>query len=434
MIYIIILISLGAVCIRQVKYKDAIICPLTLFLVWYTLCLFGAYLHLDRRNELSNEIMLYNLVSIIFVIISWYFTTHIKRRKNNRLDEHIKYYRVIRRDVLYILSIVVLGYSIIQFFGSSFNLYMSGMSTAEIRAEHLGENSIMSNPLASFVDGSVFGALRIALMVIVTLEWFNAPNRDTRLLVINAISIVIRSFTGSDRLYLFDFIVVLVICFIFYKKRTSIIKRKTIELKKRPVNKIGLILVGILAVSTIIFMTNERQGDIGLLYSIYGNFTCGFQIFDTVLEKMQIADTYTFGITTFSGFIVLINIVLAVLNLPQITLVNEINRYDVPFWNIGGRNFANGYLPYIAHFYLDAGIIGIIIGSIIFGSIIGTAYRNVKVKCDAKYDAYFMMSMLLTFRTTLRWYYTRTDYCIALLYIFLLYKFVSQRVNLNIEK
>lgn len=166
---------------------------------------------------------------------------------------------------------------------------------------------------------------------------------------------------------------------------------------------------------------NQRQANSELIDVIYSEFTCGFQIFDIIVDKIDASGIMTFGISTFTGFIVLINLILAYLGFGQIPFVNEINKYDVPFWNIGGGHMNNGYLPYFVPFYLDLREFGIFIGSIFLGFLMARIYKKLKVNNSSYYQSLYLMLILLLVRLTLRFYFTRSDYIMAIVYTIFLY-------------
>lgn len=310
---------------------------------------------------------------------------------------------------------IELGYEVC---GCIYQLYKSGTSTADIRGVYLTTNTINSGSLWSLFDGPIFGALRIAVTNIVVIQWFSGKSKDWKLLLINLLSLLIRSFVGSDRLFLFDFVFVFVFGFLLNHKRRRSFEQTKKEMRKK---RIFLFVFVGLVIAVILYFTNQRQANSELIDVIYSEFTCGFQIFDIIVDKIDASGIMTFGISTFTGFIVLINLILAYLGFGQIPFVNEINKYDVPFWNIGGGHMNNGYLPYFVPFYLDLREFGIFIGSIFLGFLMARIYKKLKVNNSSYYQSLYLMLILLLVRLTLRFYFTRSDYIMAIVYTIFLY-------------
>ena len=399
--------------VRQKKYRDAILCPMTIYSIIFISCLTAAYFHIDNRNELSLRRVLYSTFSFFIVILTYSVI--------ERTHVHISYKRCeneVDSSILYFLSILVLLYNIYSFFTGTYQLYKSGTSTADIRGVYLTTNTINSGSLWSLFDGPIFGALRIAVTNIVVIQWFSGKSKDWKLLLINLLSLLIRSFVGSDRLFLFDFVFVFVFGFLLNHKRRRSFEQTKKEMRKK---RIFLFVFVGLVIAVILYFTNQRQANSELIDVIYSEFTCGFQIFDIIVDKIDASGIMTFGISTFTGFIVLINLILAYLGFGQIPFVNEINKYDVPFWNIGGGHMNNGYLPYFVPFYLDLREFGIFIGSIFLGFLMARIYKKLKVNNSSYYQSLYLMLILLLVRLTLRFYFTRSDYNMAIVYTIFLY-------------
>ncbi len=413
MILILCFFTFLLVTVRQRNYRDALVCPITLYAMFYTICVFGAFLALDNRNELSERLIFYSLLSFIVVVLSYSFFERTKvsisyRKSNIEVDPKL----------LYILSLLVLGYFLYTFVTSTLPMFLRGVSTAELRRLHLTGDGSETNLLALIIDGVICSGLSMALSNIIILDWFTGRNRDVRLVAMNGLILIVRSLNGSDRLYFFDFVFLVFFAYMITNHRTlSIIE--SIRVKRK--NKKMMILIASVAIFGILYMTNQRQSDTKLFDVIYSEFTCGFQIFDICIDKMDAAGIYTWGITSCAGIIILINLILAFLGLPQISLINEINKYDVPFWNVGGGHNNNGYLPYFAHFYLDMGVLGIVLGSIIFGAIMASVYKKVKYNDGTYNKCLYLFVILLIARCTLRWYFTRIDFIMAIVFTMFLY-------------
>lgn len=411
--------------VRQKRHRDSLICPATIYAAIFIGCLTAAYFHIDNRNELSMRIVLYSAVSFFVVLTTYYIIEHTRpnisyRRCTNEVDS----------SVLYLLSIIILIYNIYSFVTGTYQLYKSGISTADIRSVYLTTDTINSGSLWSLFDGPIFGSLRIAVTNIVIVQWFNGKSRDWKLLLINVMSLIFRSFVGSDRLFLFDFVFVFIFGFLLNQKKDLIHRITKREQRKRW--KILILFVG-LAVGAIVFFTNQRQGNSELVDIIYSEFTCGFQIFDLIVDKIDESGIMTFGISTFTGVVVLINLILAFLGLDQIPFANEINKYDVPFWNVGGGHMNNGYLPYFVPFYLDLREVGILLGSIFLGFYMARTYKKLKKYNTMYHQCLYLMLIMLLIRITLRFYFTRSDYIMAIIYTMCLYswkfRFNKRRKN-----
>ena len=106
--------------VRQKKYRDAILCPMTIYSIIFISCLTAAYFHIDNRNELSLRTVLYSTFSFFIVILTYSVI--------ERTHVHISYKRCeneVDSSILYFLSILVLLYNIYSFFTGTYQLYKS---------------------------------------------------------------------------------------------------------------------------------------------------------------------------------------------------------------------------------------------------------------------------------------------------------------------
>lgn len=411
-----IIFVVAYILLRQHNYKDALVCPITQYLMWYTLCLFLAWLRLDGKNELSFENMSMNFISIIIVFLTFQFVMRVKSSVMYE-TEYVRAPIKISNTVLYIVAIISFGYSVYQFLNGTALLYLSGLSAAEIRGEYLVNGSVFDSPMSYIID-EIFNGIRIVLMIIVTQRTLKGEIKSPFLMGLVVINVAIRSFVGSDRLFLFDFCFILLISFINLGA-DQLSEELLYKIKKNRRYIVGAaIIIGFIAV----YFTRERQESISIANALFGNISCGFQIFDVVKPKMDISGVQTMGITSLDGIFIIINCILAFLGLPQIENINEINKYDVPFWNIGGENYFNGYMPYVSYFYLDGCWIGVVVGSIALGVFFASVYKRfIYRKNDWDIFMYYMCVLVIV-RTSLRFYFSRADFIWAIIIGAILFK------------
>ena len=70
---------------------------------------------------------------------------------------------------------------------------------------------------------------------------------------------------------------------------------------------------------------------------------------------------------------------------------------------------------------LNLVITGIFIGSIFLGFLMARIYKKLKVNNSSYYQSLYLMLILLLVRLTLRFYFTRSDYIMAIVYTIFLY-------------
>ena len=233
MLYFWIFILMVLCLYRHIVYKDVFKCPLTIFLLFYTGCLFFASLHMNNKNELTWENIAVNILSMTIVAISFCFFSKIKIKMQNKECVNMYKQRTISINMLYLLAVILLIFSFKQFMSGTVLLYLQGYNMGDIRGIYLTTDSIISSPISAFID-TVFGGLRIVLLIITAHLFFSGEKRIKWLLLLVTIDVLIRSLTGGDRLFIFDYCIVFATTYFVSKKE---------EISKRVLQKIRRIVI-----------------------------------------------------------------------------------------------------------------------------------------------------------------------------------------------
>ncbi|MGU8132234.1 O-antigen polymerase [Clostridium perfringens] len=407
------------------KYKR-LICPCFIFIAFFTICTLVGSLTIHGQNKAKDSTYFLIWISLVVYSISFSLVYKFKKVRNKRNTfENIN----INKKIIYLLAIISIIITITQF-SRSFNLLINGMNISEIRGEYWTGTSITTNALDDFIQTTINGGVMLALIIITTIEFFFNEKKDYKLLILVIINVVLRTLTTSGRLLMYDFLITMIFCY-FYFRIIKIRKNKwTINFKKIFKLYIPVIICIFLLVYLSKFLTGQRQSDITFLNAVYDDFTCFLPLMDHVIDLLNQNGHITYGISSFDGIIIIINVILSFLGLPQVLEANIINIYDVPFFNIGGGNYANAYVSYIFYFYLDARLIGVILGNIFFGSLSAIIYKNLLYRPGKRELAMYLFLNYIIFRTMIRWQFSTGSVYIELLILTLFYKY-GNRIKLK---
>lgn len=202
------------------------------------------------------------------------------------------------------------------------------------------------------------------------------------LLIISILNIFIHSSIGNGRMIIFDFICYTILLLVFNNinshKITNVIK----------VIKIRYIIVFLLA---LYFITLSYANRVGIELSInnFGNilfknieqgilyFTGPFVALDTFLDKYSNMNyAYTIWKCTFSGISEVIGNILLSIGINFNTGANIIGDIATKNIYISQTHQFNAFYTSIFNFYLDAGLIGIIIYSFLFGTMVAVVFNR----------------------------------------------------------
>lgn len=406
------------------KYKDKL-CPLNIFVPFFTVCTFLGSLALYGKNQGSTLTYVLIFLSILTYFISFEVLSkiHISKPKRTAGWENFEYTEVSKKFI-YFLAIFSLAVNTSKFI-KALPLLLSGLSLGEVRGEYLTGTVIVQSAMASFIDAGISSGALLALMIVVSIELIFDRKKDIVLFLLVFINVLVSTFSTGGRLLIYDFAVLLVFSFFCYRSffAGDTIANTVAEIrnnKKTRKTVVFMIAVGIAALITI---TIERQGQTEFfMEALYADFSCFVPLMSKTLEMVQNSGDLTLGISSFDGVIIIINIILSLLRLPQITGVNTINKYDAVFLNIGGSNYANAYVSYIFYFYLDGRVIGVILGNIFFGIMSAKIYQRLKREPGKRSVAMFLFLMYLIFRTMIRWSFNQASVVIALVLLLIIYK------------
>lgn len=424
MVYAIVLIGVFTTLYSATKYKD-ILCPLNVFVPFFTVCTYFGSLAWYGKNQGSLLTYTLILISLITYLISFEIIGHMRVKNGRSKSEwHGFEYTTLSRQFLYFLAIISLALSLSKFM-RALPFLLSGVSLRNLRSEYFTGSAITTSALGSFLDSAVNGGIRLALMIVAAIEIIFEKRKDAFFFLLVLLNVAVSSLATGGRLIIYDFAIMLLFSLLCYK---SLFKSETIanslrEIRNNKKTRKYIMFLLVIGVISLITITLQRQASSEtFVQSLYNDFTCFVPLMTKTLDMLSSRGDLTLGVSSFDGIFIIINIILAMLRLPQIKSVNTINIYDAPFLEIGGGNYANAYVSYIFYFYLDARIIGVVLGNILFGVMSYRIYKKLKTEPSKRSVAMYLFLNYLIFRTMVRWSFNQAAVFIALFMLLLIYK------------
>ena len=334
----------------------------------------------------------------------------------------------INYPVVYLVGIIVLVYLIVESIVAFF-AYRSGVQMNELRSSMMGYSTtgyasgmalLRQGPLAliySFVFLPGFYSLLLVTSVDVIIG-----QKNRLLIVMSIVAVVLKNYAEGSRMCLTHLVLYFTLLLLIYKR--GVLSPKAKKWIKRTV---VIIVVGFLVVSNIRFSESEKT----MAQQLYMYFTCTVPLFDYWLAFEKSTGIHTYGAVSLLG---LLRFPCNILKMVGITfptvILNNANEIAVnwdSFVNIGPKLNYNSYVTLFLYFYKDAGILGVIIGSLLFGFVCGRTYKNlkqevVKGKTPLRLTYVYVLLGCFIIQSYIRFFFSRTDYAMILYYALIFFK------------
>ena len=396
--------------VSQLNTKD-LVNPIFLFSMYWFFILFMAFLGLKGFNVANDYTLLVYFSGILsFGIGGILLDKRYIKISNSGSDERKE--TSLNTKMFYTICILVLGYSFIKFM-RVLPFIQQGLSFGDIRSLYWSLGSgITTNALDYFIDNTINKGLQLVIFTVASAEI--ASKNKSRLLIffLIAIALLTASISGG-RLVFFDVLIIIFMSFFIFKRKIQI-SSKTKKL---------ITTVVVCSIICMVYLTNQRQGSEGFLLALYGNFTLNVPLMNHVILAVKESGDITYGLTFLKGFIEPVFAVLNALNIANIPeSISTLSKYIVPFFDIGGNNVANAYTSAFFYFYLDGRIIGVIIGSTLYGIICMHFYNRMKKNFNPQDVALYLLVIDTIFRSMISFSFSVSSYVLALIIIPLMYR------------
>lgn len=315
--------------------------------------------------------------------------------------------------LVYVLSFIVLIFSVVSAAGAISEV-LSGANFSAIRSDYHTYTSSESVYMYYF-RSYVISPLRY-VVIISTIIGILKREKIGKTLVINTIFIIIlQAITSGGRYILMNTIFMIVCGISLFTDRERITRKQ----------KLGLLIIVVLFSYIIVFLTNDRAT------YLTKNMTVGERLYETIFTYFAGSVTYlgeviettptivgsTFGVNFFAGFIIPIFVILNFMHLiPYPAVFNVIGTYACAVLKIGPSTYYNAMPTIFGYFYIDGGVILVLIESLLFGYICKRLYIRSGTGNILMSALYILIFMQICNSST-RWFFYSPDYCLAFLYL-----------------
>lgn len=381
--YVIIVFTLLCVFFSFNKERN-IYNPMTLFFMYWFLVITLASLELYDIYSVSQEAYLLIAIGLFSFAIGYSIT--LKNTQSNRSERRAGY--EVKYKLFNIINILIILFLLLRLLDllllvsqgvSWWNIRL--MVTATEKDLNLwGGNEFNLYLYTYIVSPFVYLAVPIAIVD-------HLIEKKNKLFVLTtAIIIVLFAIVTVSRNILVFAIIYYIFVTMIYRKQPALGKKIISSLRKTPII-IGLLITGV-AVITLL-----RKSDAVFLKEAYVYLAGAIPSLSIRLTE-PFAELRTYGFLTFRGFGRIIFIVLDKIGIsfPQNYLKAEdiMDNLEI-FIPIGKDINMNAYATLFYNFYIDGGIIGIILFSILLGYISRKAYQGVKYNINIRNTVFFLL-------------------------------------------
>lgn len=412
--------------------------PITLFCGIWAFVVFMASLHLYGMVKVSDAAYVIILVGIICFSLGGFMAAMAKNRivirssRTKKIKEYVINYRIV-----YIVGGIVLIYLIMESI-TAFIAYRSGIQMNELRSSMMGYSDtgyasgmsvLRQGPLA-LIYSFVFLPGFYSLLLVTSVDTV-IGKRNKILIFMSILAVALKNYAEGSRMCLTHLALYFMLLFFIYKR--GVLSKKA---KKWIIRGVVLVVIVFLIVSNIRFSTSQKT----MAEQLYLYLTCSIPLFDYWLGFEKATGIYTYGAVSLLGLLRLpcnilkifgITVPTVILNNANVVATNWDN-----FVNIGPHLNYNSYATMFMYFYKDAGMIGIIMGSFIFGFVVMRVYKRLnktlaKGEIPLRLTYIYVLLGCFVIQSYIRFFFSRTDYAMILYYALIFFK---RKKNINEQR
>ena len=297
-------------------------------------------------------------------------------------------------------------------------LLKSGLKLDAIRilATSSDYNALRSSNLSIAIQNFIVTPTVYLSIAILPIEWVKG-NHSKLLLMSTAFMAIAWVLTTGGRS--------IIIWFIMYLMYMLWWTGKRIILKKR--TKIIALMVVVLSIAILGVSTVSRKGkETSIFFQAYQYFVVPLSHFE---YRVQLLDSvYSgvrgYGLASFYGLLYPIMFILNVFGFSYPKLYNTM-RY-LSFTSLEdvvtlGNIRMNAFVTTFYHFYLDGGLVGIVVGSVIFSFFTIFAFRKANFGKNKKYTLIFLLLFQKLVFSFVRFYFAQPVQAISFILAFFIY-------------
>lgn len=414
--FLLIFIPIFLVLLSKFKtgtYKNPVTIVVMWWSVWAFISTFG-FLGLYVPNSKTYLLVLTFIVMFSFgsiLVMNRYNTIgkEIKQKLSYSLERKI--------DILYKMQIIVLFALIPYFIKAIPNIRTMAPSTYRLAIyndsvlfqssnERLLLFDIIINPIISF--GILLGIVGLLL-----------GHRVAKLLIFSILNGVIYSVMTLGRWYFLRIVIFLIVGYFFISRYRKVIPGNILKKNKKKLGLISIIAITALLLMSNYRATNESSIFVTAIEYAVRYFTGSFIALDYFLTNYGNLSDFYYGRVTLTALDTLFIYFLRRFDESIVNVTESISHFTEGFIHIGNGYTYNAFYTAIYNFYLDGGIIAVIIISFLLGIFTGTTFNLFSKQPNLFNSLLLIFVTYISIIASLRWEFINLWPLIVLIYIFI---------------
>lgn len=376
MIYVFLLLIIAMLSFTWIIERNVyspIFILLTIWIVIFVLCGVNEY-----NYNISDKVYLVVMLGLVASFVGFVVSKNsYKQKKRTQFDFEV----TISGRLFYVVFFTqIIGLIVLLSFAFVVkDLVASGVDYYQIRYQYL--DRVLENRLTGLMYSYVIRPGLVFLMPLTTYNFFiNTKNKlYIAMFVTEILSVLLVVYNLGERYIFMDFVICLITVFLIVKNKVKLKNKISKKLLKRTKR---LVLTGLVAFLIVfIVISNGRGSDIN--ETLYTYLSGCMPHMSQKIESFDSAKSYTYGMTSFQGVFRPIYKVIEVINGQDISsglfYVAELHKEMIETPGIIGDGILfNGFISMFFYFYIDMGMIGVVIISFVMSLIISRAYMKLK--------------------------------------------------------
>lgn len=391
----------------------------TIFLFYWTFIIFMDSLKLYNLKNTSTKAYFLIFLGLIGFILGTLLSTNYKFKitSNNYVKKTYTY--VLNYRILLLLEIIIISFCIYRI--GKIALFLSkGHSWWEVRlmatSGEGGYGSFKGTDLEQFIYEIIIAPVAYLIAPILVAEILIGKKKKN-MIIINIMTIVLFSISTVSRSILSFLIIYLVFgTMLVNKNNKKKISRRT---------KFKFVFLIILMVVIIYKVTMLRNSESDLFKNIYAYIAGALPLLSLQLHNSNTSSIRTHGMMSLFGFLYPF---LLFLNYTGIFKYGEtynnvkyIKDSTEIFKSIGDGINMNAYTTLFYNFYIDFGLVGVIVGSLLFGMVTINSYKRFIKNRDPKRLVIYLILIQFILFSVARIYTIYPTRALSLVWVHLLY-------------
>ena len=416
-VWLLIILFILTFLFTKKKYRSFINPAIFFCGIWIVITGLASFRWLDMYPS-SDEVQFLILIGVCFFIIgAWgsYLSRNITIKCSGKLP---KATLIIRYRLLEILACCCIAYYIPSMIISLMSM-INGLSLNDVRS--IIQDGEYSTGFRNFIPNFVILPISVALEPLAAVDsWFGKRNKCFIILILALV--LVRTLGDGGRTPFFNVIMYFAVGFFLSttnKKKNNFTKKENKKDKKK-IKRILILGVGML----FIFSLMRASGT--LIRKLYFYFSMSPVLLKYWKEYVDSAKWRTYGVTSFNGIFYFFDYFRKNLTGTEYTRIIKqsydlIHATDSNWIKIAPQTTANAYVSCFWFFYIDGGILGVVILSMIYGFLTGRIYYRLMIQGNniRSITTYLLLFQGIFF-SFIRFPFAKVYYCIAMVVIAIL--------------